>query len=86
MKAVFLQLLASGCVIAAHPDIISNPQFQKLPTLREQSQIQDAWPQERIEKIPQVLQKYGVGAWLVRLSPCQKIQIPSKLTQSQPNR
>lgn len=67
IKTVILQLLISGSLTAAHPDA-NNPQFHKLPTLREQSKIQDVWTQERIKKIPQILQKYNVGAWLVRLN------------------
>lgn len=43
------------------------PHFQKLPSLQDQATIQDAWTKERISNIPQILQKYNVGAWLVCL-------------------
>lgn len=60
-KTLFLQILISS--VSAHDT--SNPQCQTLPTLREQADIQDAWKQEREAAIPQLLQKYNVGAWLV---------------------
>lgn len=41
------------------------PEYQRLPPLREQATLKDAWTQERISRIPQILQKYEVGAWLV---------------------
>lgn len=40
-------------------------QYNTLPTLRESAKIQDAWTKERIENIPNILQKWGVDAWLV---------------------
>jgi len=58
---VYLQLLISK--VSSHDT--SNPQFQKLPTLREQNDIQNAWTVERRAAIPELLAKYGVGAWLV---------------------
>jgi hypothetical protein len=36
-----------------------------LPKLREQADIVDAWTDERLSKVPQLLRKYGVDAWLV---------------------
>lgn len=45
------------------------PQYQLLPSLREQADIVDAWTEERKALIPGLLRKYGVDAWLVRLPP-----------------
>ncbi|KAK3361976.1 xaa-Pro aminopeptidase family enzyme [Lasiosphaeria ovina] len=41
------------------------PRYYTLPSLREQAEIQDAWTQERRAKIPALLKKYGVDAWLI---------------------
>lgn len=45
----------------------SNPQYQKLPPLREGAAMKDEWTKSRIDDIPKLLQKYGVDAWLVSL-------------------
>ncbi len=42
------------------------PQYQLLPSLREQAEIVDAWTEERKALIPGLMRKYGVDAWLVR--------------------
>ena len=49
------------------------PQYQLLPSLREQAEIVDAWTEERKDLIPGLLRKYGVDAWLVRLSRHQRL-------------
>ncbi|KAK4448676.1 hypothetical protein QBC34DRAFT_101983 [Podospora aff. communis PSN243] len=41
------------------------PEYHRLPPLREQARIQDAWTKERKDHIPKLLRKYGVDAWLV---------------------
>ncbi|KAK3319955.1 putative lipoprotein, partial [Cercophora scortea] len=41
------------------------PRYYTLPSLREQADIQDAWTAERKARIPKILQKYGVDAWLI---------------------
>jgi hypothetical protein len=41
------------------------PEYHRLPPLREQARIQDAWTKERKAHIPKLLRKYGVDAWLV---------------------
>ena len=46
----------------------TKPEFVILPTLREQAAIQDARTEQRISNIPNILNKYGVDAWLVRAS------------------
>lgn len=44
------------------------PQFQALPSLREQAELVDGWTEERKALIPGLLRKYGVDAWLVCLT------------------
>jgi hypothetical protein len=46
---------------------VKKPEYQKLPDLGEQAELKDSWTKERIENIPNLLEKYGVDAWLVRL-------------------
>ncbi len=41
--------------------------YQKLPSLREQAKIQQAWQKERLARIPMLLRKYNADAWLVSL-------------------
>jgi hypothetical protein len=41
------------------------PQYQYLPPLKEQAEIYDGWRKERLDRIPLILQKYGVDAWIV---------------------
>lgn len=50
---------------AQSPSANKVPEYQRLPPLREQAAIQDAWRDERVSNIPQILRKYGVDAWLV---------------------
>jgi hypothetical protein len=47
--------------VASKPD---KPDYVILPTLREQTAIQDAWT--ALSNIPNILNKYAVDAWLVR--------------------
>ncbi|KAE9410005.1 hypothetical protein BT96DRAFT_984330 [Gymnopus androsaceus JB14] len=42
--------------------------YKPLPSLREQARIQDAWLKERLARIPFLLEKYGVDAWLAHNS------------------
>jgi hypothetical protein len=49
--------------VASKPD---KPDYVILPTLREQTAIQDAWTAQRLSNIPNILNKYAVDAWLVR--------------------
>jgi len=65
VKAACLQLLF---VVSAQTHDTSNPQYQTLPTLRHQAELKDAWTAERKAQIPKLLQKHGVGAWLVNSS------------------
>ena len=48
--------------------VTKKPQYQRLPPLRQQAAIEDAWKQERIDNVPKILNKHGVDAWLVRLT------------------
>ncbi|OTA99008.1 hypothetical protein M426DRAFT_325518 [Hypoxylon sp. CI-4A] len=41
------------------------PQFQPLPSLREQAELLDEWTEERKALIPGLLRKYGIDAWLM---------------------
>jgi hypothetical protein len=41
------------------------PEYISLPPLREQAGLKDAWTAQRVANIPNILQKYGVDAWLV---------------------
>lgn len=44
------------------------PRYHLLPSLREQAEIQDAWTDERLKKVPSLLKKHNVDAWLVSQS------------------
>jgi hypothetical protein len=66
LKAACLQLLllhafASDTLASSK----KTPEYRKLPSLRDQAVIQDAWTKDRVSAIPRLLQKYGVDAWLV---------------------
>ncbi|KAL7282550.1 hypothetical protein ACG7TL_004021 [Trametes sanguinea] len=39
--------------------------YQRLPSLREQAAILDSWRDERLSKIPDLLNKYRIQAWLI---------------------
>ncbi|KAK4208156.1 hypothetical protein QBC37DRAFT_297237 [Rhypophila decipiens] len=53
----------------SHPSVGNSadraPKYFTLPSLREQVTIQDGWTKERRNRIPKILQKYGVDAWLI---------------------
>lgn len=42
--------------------------YHRLPPLREQARILDAWRDERVARVPALMRKYNVDAWLVRPS------------------
>jgi len=46
-----------------------HPKYQTLPPLREQKEIQNAWTASRVERVPALLRKHGVDAWLVTVIP-----------------
>ena len=46
-----------------HPT--SPAEYVRLPSLREQAAIQDGWRDERLSRIPGLLNKYRIQAWLV---------------------
>lgn len=57
---IFLLLISGGLGRHAH--------LHQLPPLREQAEIQDGWLKERLEGIPNILQKHRVDAWLVSVT------------------
>ncbi|KAN0104966.1 hypothetical protein V8E51_010711 [Hyaloscypha variabilis] len=65
-KSILLQLLLfDATVIQSLSSKPTKPEFVTLPTLREQAVIQDAWTEQRKANIPNILNKYGVDAWLM---------------------
>ena len=64
LKAVCLKFLFLCAYVQSSPSLKA-PEYQRLPPLREQAAIQDAWRDQRVSTIPHILQKYGVDAWLV---------------------
>ncbi|PBK69677.1 hypothetical protein ARMSODRAFT_956460 [Armillaria solidipes] len=60
---LFFLMLVGGQL---HPP--TPAEYRRLPPLREQAEILDRWTSERIARIPLLLQKYGVDAWLM----CQR--------------
>ncbi len=42
-------------------------EYRRLLPLREQAEILNRWTSERVARIPLLLQKYGVDAWLVSI-------------------
>ncbi|TFK55584.1 hypothetical protein OE88DRAFT_1765719 [Heliocybe sulcata] len=42
-------------------------QYRSLPSLREQARILDAWKERRLSRVPALLKKYDVDAWLVSM-------------------
>ncbi|PSR93772.1 hypothetical protein PHLCEN_2v4667 [Hermanssonia centrifuga] len=63
--AISLNFLG-GTVGQLHPR--EPAQYRTLPSLREQALILDRWRDERVARIPELLKKYNVDAWLVILS------------------
>ncbi|PSS05282.1 putative lipo protein [Coniella lustricola] len=62
--------LALGCLALlqgsnASADATKSPQYQALPSLREQASLLDGWTAERKALIPGILSKYNVDAWLM---------------------
>ncbi|KAI0020031.1 hypothetical protein F4780DRAFT_395984 [Xylariomycetidae sp. FL0641] len=55
----------SGLALINSATAKTTPQIQTLPSLREQAELVDAWTEERKAQIPDILQKYGVDAWLI---------------------
>jgi len=76
-KLLYLYLLFFQVTgVASKPD---KPDYVTLPTLREQTAIQDAWTEQRISNIPNILNKYAVDAWLVRYYlSLQDIKLPPR--------
>jgi len=59
-----LSLLAAGVSLAATPPAVPMP--PKLPSLREQDAIRQAWLKLRLERfLPTLMRRHGVSMWLV---------------------
>ena len=54
-----------SCAVDTASSSSKSPQYQHLPPLREQAEIYDGWRKERLDRVPEILQKYGVDAWIV---------------------
>ncbi|KAI0335663.1 hypothetical protein GY45DRAFT_1342688 [Cubamyces sp. BRFM 1775] len=70
-KNVILQLVAVVLastlvhVVLAQLHPTSPAKYVRLPSLREQAAIQDGWRDERLSRIPGLLNKYRIQAWLM---------------------
>ncbi|KAG5342316.1 hypothetical protein J132_06170 [Termitomyces sp. J132] len=60
---VFVSLWFSLAAGQLHPN--KPAEYQRLPSLREAAYIQDAWKNERVARIPSLLKKYDIDAWLM---------------------
>jgi hypothetical protein len=81
LKSIYLQLLFFLAFAAQSLSAASGrPEYVQLPSLRKLAAIQDAWTKQRISNIPNILQKYGVDAWLVRLFVYQCSRLFSALS------
>ncbi|KAH0599028.1 hypothetical protein MHUMG1_03142 [Metarhizium humberi] len=54
------------------------PQYQPLPSLRDQAALQDEWTAQRKASIPRLLQKHKIDAWLVLLTSLSPGQISQR--------
>lgn len=55
--------LVPCCLSQSHPN--EPAQYRELPSLREQARILNEWRDTRLTRLPQLLQKYDLDAWLV---------------------
>ncbi|KAJ3556725.1 hypothetical protein NM688_g1864 [Phlebia brevispora] len=58
-----LPFLSLTVLAQLHPE--APAPYYTLPSLREQAEILDRWRDERVARIPDILKKYGVDAWLM---------------------
>lgn len=68
MRSLLNPVVGAVVVLIQLTGATKTPVIQTLPGLREQAKIVDAWTAEREALIPDILRKYNVDAWLVRLS------------------
>lgn len=61
--AVLTAVLAVTVIATLHPT--EPAQYAELPSLRDQAKLLDQWRDERVARIPTLLQKYNVDAWLM---------------------
>lgn len=72
LSLVSVPLLLLRVLAQLHPE--HPAAYFTLPPLREQAAILDGWRDERVARIPHILRKYGVDAWLVNISePPQRV-------------
>lgn len=62
-SAVATTLLLSEAVAQHHPR--DRAEYRSLPSLREQAKLLDDWRDQRLARVPALLKKYDVDAWLV---------------------
>jgi len=61
--AVLIAVSAVTVIATLHPT--EPAQYAELPSLRDQAKLLDRWRDERVARIPALLQKYNVDAWLM---------------------
>jgi hypothetical protein len=62
----FLSLIIAHVPLAnaqLHPTEPSR--YHNFPSLREQARIQDEWRKERMERLPELMERFGIDVWLV---------------------
>lgn len=59
---IYAIYLASTILLVSSTHV---PEIKPLPSLREQTRLQEEWRTERLARIPALLEKYGADAWLV---------------------
>ncbi|KAI0082357.1 hypothetical protein K474DRAFT_1585357 [Panus rudis PR-1116 ss-1] len=65
LALVYIVIRILGSLVAAQRHPSEPAKYRQLPSLREQVGILDGWRDERIARIPQLLEKYNVDAWLM---------------------
>ncbi|RUS34833.1 xaa-Pro aminopeptidase family enzyme [Jimgerdemannia flammicorona] len=63
LTSLFFVIIFATLVLSVQLPV---PKYHRLPSLRQQAKIQDAWRQERINNvIPALLNKYNIDLWIV---------------------
>jgi hypothetical protein len=63
LRLYWLEIFLGGVLCQLHPN--KPAQYRTLPSLREQARLQTEWRDQRVSRIPALLEKHGVDAWLV---------------------
>lgn len=69
IKAVLVGLRVATAVFGLAIPVAKEelePQYHRLPPLREQAALKNEWTESRKHNIANILRKYDVDAWLVR--------------------